>query len=261
MSAAIDERLVKALHVETLRQQDMHAERDPHHLFQSSTIEALLDGAYDGDVSFAELSEHGDLGLGTFDAVDGEMIALDGEFLRATVDGEIHAVEPSRRTPFAVLTFFTPTHRFELGDRLEGSEFMRALDAGIGAPSTPHALRVDGLFERVRARSVARQRKPYPPLTDVVAHQHVFELDDVEGTMVGFRFPDYAQRINVPGYHLHFVTADRSRGGHVLECTSRKVTVQVDDSEDLHVELPPGVEMTSAGSTTDEALRRVEREG
>lgn len=258
---AIDDRLIKALHVETLRRQDLHAEREPHVLFQASTFEALLESNYDGEVSFAELAEHGDLGLGTFDAVDGEMIAVDGEFFRATVDGHVQPVDRSRTTPFAVVTFFEPTHAFELPDPLDPDGFMHALDANLGDPAVAHALRVDGRFERVHARSVARQHRPYPPMTEVAASQHVFDLDAVEGTMVGFRFPDYAKGINVPGYHLHFVTADRSRGGHVLGCEPQGVRVRVDDSVDLHVELPAGVELTSPGATSDDALREVEREG
>jgi acetolactate decarboxylase len=258
---AVDERLIKALHVETLRSQDLHADREPHVLFQTSTFEALLEARYDGEVSFAELAEHGDLGLGTFDAVDGEMIAVDGEFFRADATGNVHPVEPSRKTPFAVITFFAPTHRIELTDPLDHAGFINAIDAELGDPAILHALRVDGRFERVHARSVARQRKPYPPMTEVAASQNVFDLDRVEGTIVGFRFPDYAKGINVPGYHLHFVTADRARGGHVLACTPLRATVQVDDTVDLHVELPAGVELTSPGATSDAALRRVEREG
>ena len=246
---AVDERLIKALHVETLRRDDVHAEREPHVLFQASTIEALLEANYDGDL-FAELAEHGDLGLGTLDAVDGEMIAVDGEFLRASVDGTLTAIEPSARTPFAVVTFFEPTHSFELPGALDGDGLLRALDAQLGDPATIHALRVDGRFERVRARSVARQSKPYLPMTEVVENQHVFELEDVEGTMVGFRFPDYAKGINVPGYHLHFVTADRARGGHVLAAAPRGVAVHVDDSVDLHVELPAGIELSSPDATS-----------
>jgi acetolactate decarboxylase len=257
----LDERLIKALHVAALRKQDLHAEREPHLLFQASTIEALLDGAYDGDITFRELREHGDLGLGTFDACDGEMIALEGTFLRAAHDGSIHPVEPDRRTPFAVLTYFEPTHQFELADPLDDAMFMQSLDTRLGDLSTAHALRIDGHFDSVRARSVPRQRKPYPPMTEVVRNQRVFEFSDVDGTMVGFRFPDYAKGLNVPGYHLHFVTADRTRGGHVLACATREVTVRVDDEVDLHVELPRGVELTSPDATSDAALRRVERDG
>jgi acetolactate decarboxylase len=98
-------------------------------------------------------------------------------------------------------------------------------------------------------------------MTEVAANQNLFELEDVVGTMVGFRFPDYAKGINVPGYHLHFVTADRTRGGHVLGARTGGVTVQVDDSVDLHVELPAGVELTSPDATSQAALDQVEPGG
>ena len=104
----LDERLVRALHVQSLREEELHAEREPHVLFQASTIGALLDGAYEGDVTFAELAEHGDLGLGTLNSLDGEMIAADGSFYRADVEGAINEVDPQTRTPFAVLTWFAP---------------------------------------------------------------------------------------------------------------------------------------------------------
>ena len=93
----LDERWIRSLHVESMRHADLHAERDPHVLFQASTIGALLDGAFDGDLSFAELAEHGDLGLGTVNALDGEMIALDGEFFRADVGGGVTEVGPEER--------------------------------------------------------------------------------------------------------------------------------------------------------------------
>jgi hypothetical protein len=56
----VDAALVGALHVEYLKKQDLVGEVRPHHtLFQTSTIEALLEGNYDGDVSFAELEDRG----------------------------------------------------------------------------------------------------------------------------------------------------------------------------------------------------------
>src|ERR1700749_1861638 len=110
----LDERWIKSLHVESMRRADLHAWGEHHVLFPGSTIGALLDGAYEGDLSFAELAEHGDLGLGTLNRLDGEMIALDGEFLRADVDGAVTPVEPGERTPFAVVTRFSPTVEGEL---------------------------------------------------------------------------------------------------------------------------------------------------
>jgi acetolactate decarboxylase len=110
----LDERLVTALHVEALRRDELAAEHEAHVLFQASTIAALLHGAYDKDVTFGELAEHGDLGLGTLNGLDGEMIALDGRFYRADVDGGIHPVPATARTPFAVVAWFQSSVEFEV---------------------------------------------------------------------------------------------------------------------------------------------------
>jgi acetolactate decarboxylase len=259
----LDERLIKALHVEALRRTELHREYEPHVLFQASTIGGLLQGAYDGDVSFGELAEHGDLGLGTLNALDGEMIAVDGRFYRADFDGAIHEVSPSAKTPFAVMVFFTPTAQLDLDVPVSQEELLARLDTRVPAGAPSWAVRIDGSFESVRARSVPRQKPPYRPLTEVIAEQHVFELRDVAGTLLGFRFPDYSEGIEVSGYHLHFISEDRSRGGHVLACRAQSVRARLDPSSNLHVELPPGIDLVAPDlqGSTHEALRRVEHEG
>jgi acetolactate decarboxylase len=259
----LDERFVRALHVDSLRRRDLHPEHGPHVLFQASTIGALLDGAYDGDVGVAELTEHGDLGLGTFNALDGEMIVVDGEVLRAGFDGDVAPADPGTLTPFAAVTWFEPGMTRELAGPLTHAELLREVDAAIGDAVASCALRIDGDFARVRARSVPRQRPPYRPLAEVVADQHVFELESVAGTIVGFRFPGFAEGVEVAGYHLHFVSADRRRGGHVLECDLRRGAARIDVSSDLHVELPPGVELDASNvdDATRAALDRVEHQG
>jgi acetolactate decarboxylase len=256
----LDERWIRSLHVETLREEELHAEREPHVLFQASTIGALLEGAYDGDLSFDELAEHGDLGLGTLNRLDGEMIGLDGRFYRADVDGVVGEVDGASRTPFAVVTRFDPTVDLEIEGPLEHVGLLARLDELIPLEAATCAIRLDGRFELVRARSVPRQSPPYRPLTEVVADQHVFELVDVEGTMLGFRFPAYVEGIEVAGYHLHFISDDRSRGGHVLGSRSRGLRARLDPSDDLHVELPPGVELADPdlAAATHAAITRAE---
>jgi acetolactate decarboxylase len=258
----LDERWIRSLHVESMRRADLHREREPHVLFQASTIGALLDGGFEGDLSFAELAEHGDLGLGTLDHLDGEMVALDGEFFRADVDGWLRSAAPEERTPFAVVTRFEPSVEQRLPEsELGHEELLARLDALVPAGASSCAIRLDGRFDLVRARSVPRQEPPYRPLTEVVADQHVFELTDVEGTMVGFRFPTYVEGIEVAGYHLHFADADRRRGGHVLDSRSRGLRARIDPSNDLHVELPPRVELADPdlAAATHAAVEAVER--
>jgi acetolactate decarboxylase len=260
----LDERWIRSLHVESMRHADLHEEREPHVLFQASTIGALLDGAFEGDLSFAELADHGNLGLGTLNHLDGEMIAIDGGFFRADVDGNVTQIRPEERTPFAVVTSFDPTVEERLSDEeLSHEELLARLDELVPAGASSCAIRLDGRFDLVRARSVPRQEPPYRPLTEVVGDQHVFELREVEGTMLGFRFPTYVEGLEVAGYHLHFISADRSRGGHVLDSRSRGLRARLDPSDDLHVELPPRVDLAdpNLAAQTHAAVDLVERNG
>lgn len=262
----IEELELRALHVEAMRAADLHAEHQPHVLFQASTIGSLLDGAYDGEVSFAELAGHGDTGLGTLDALDGEMIALDGHFYRADRDGVVNEIAPTETTPFAVVGWLRPTAELVLDGPLAQAATLARVDELLGTtahrrPEAPACLlRIDGEFESVTARSVPRQQPPYRPLAEVIAAQNVFEIGPCAGTLIGFRFPDYSEGIEVAGYHLHFIDRERSRGGHVLDFRLARGTVRADPSSDLHLELPAGLELTAPDLTasTHQAITQIE---
>jgi acetolactate decarboxylase len=259
----LDERWIRSLHVEAMRHADLHAEHDPHVLFQASTIGALIEGSFEGDVTFAELAEHGDLGLGTLNHLDGEMIAIDGRFYRADIEGNISEVSETERTPFAVMVPFEPAIEFDLEGSLDHDRLLAEIDRRIPADTASCAVRIDGRFESIKARSVPRQDPPYRPLTEVVGEQRVFELADLDGTMLGFRFPEYAEGIEVAGWHLHFISEDRARGGHVLDSRAETAHIQLDPSGDLHVELPPGIDLADpdAAKSTHAAIDRVEHSG
>ena len=260
----IDERFTRALHVEALRRANVLDGAAPHHLFQASTIGALLEGAYEGDVSFAELASHGDLGLGTVDHLDGEMIALDGRFLRADADGRVTPIDPDTRTPFAVVVPFEPSLRLAASGPLTQAELIALIDESVADDADACAIRIEGELQRVKLRSVPRQEPPYRPLVEVVAAQHVFELSDVTGTFVGFRFPDHSHGIEIAGYHLHFLSADGTQGGHVLDFTGTPSEILVDLSTDLHVELPLGVELSDEHldeSVEAASIAKIEHDG
>lgn len=258
----IEESTIRSLHVEAMRRDDLDDGHDDHALFQASTVSALLDGNYDGDLTFAELATEGDTGIGTLNGLDGEMIAIDGEFFRADVRGDLHRVAPGDRTPFAVVVRFEPEKEFTLGRVASLGELEGELDREPTG-RTVGAYRLDGRFESVRARSVPRQVPPYRPLAEVVAGQNVFELGPVEGSLVGFRFPVWAEGVEIGGYHFHFVDRSRRRGGHVLDVKLDSGVVRCQGSDDLHVELPPGLELASPdlAAATHAAIDRVEHQG
>jgi acetolactate decarboxylase len=135
---------------------------------------------------------------------------------------------------------------------------------GFGAPLTwnmPLAARISGTFKYVKTRSVPRQTRPYPRLVDVTARQAVFEFRDVRGTIVGFRFPDYIKGVNMPGWHLHFITEDETGGGHVLDVQVGKVHVEIDETPVLQIVLPQTNEyrLVNLARDTEADARRIAR--
>lgn len=206
-------------------------------LFQSSTLSALLTGDYEGDLTIGELKTHGDFGVGTFNAVDGEMVFLDDEVYQVRVDGVAYTAEDATLTPFAVVTFFDADITLPVDAPIDCPELQTQIDSLLPSLDMPYAIKVHGTFASLKTRSVPRQTPPYPPLLDVVANQTEFDLENVSGTMVGFRLPGYVGELNQVGYHFHFVTDDRTTGGHVLECQVQNVEVELDETDQWEVTL------------------------
>lgn len=230
-------------------------------VYQVSVIDALLAGAYDGTVSMEQLTRRGDFGLGTFNGLDGEMIVLDGQVWRVAVDGTPRKVPGQDMTPFASVVRFEPDMQLSAGpcaglDALNGQ-----LDRSLPTANLFYAARLNARFSFVRTRSVPAQTKPYPPLAEVVRHQAVFELEEVEGTLVGLRCPPFAKGVNVPGWHWHFLSADRRSGGHVLDLAFGGGELSVDVLRGLRLELPDQPGFAGADLATDRAeeLERVEQ--
>ncbi len=99
------------------------------------------------------------------------------------------------------------------------------------------AVRVDGHFDAVHVRAACRIA-PGVPLAVATEQQSEFELTAVDGTMVGFWSPPYASGVEIAGYHLHFLTDDRTAGGHVLDGRGRALRVRVQEESDVHLALP-----------------------
>lgn len=207
-------------------------------LYQVSTINALLQGVYDGVIPIGELETHGDFGIGTFDGLEGEMLALDGNYYQIKTDGIAYPVSENMTTPFATVTPFEADKNFRLEKPMNLTGLEKYLDLNLPSENMFYAVKIDGNFSYLRARSVPKQEKPYPRLADAVSNQTVFELENVSGTLVGFRTPDYMQGVNVPGYHLHFITANRNAGGHVLELELENGTAALDITNAFFMELP-----------------------
>jgi acetolactate decarboxylase len=154
-------------------------------LFQISTTGALVEGIYRGDVTVATLREHGDLGLGTFDGFDGEMVVVDGRFFQVRSDGTVTKVDDQVRSPYAVITKFDPEPPVALGNCATVAEMHSRLDRLRTSDNLFYAIRIDGTFDLVQTRAVARTAEGVP-LVEAAACQPEFQLRNVRGTLVGF---------------------------------------------------------------------------
>ncbi|OIO00989.1 MAG: alpha-acetolactate decarboxylase [Desulfovibrionaceae bacterium CG1_02_65_16] len=188
-------------------------------LNQVGVIDALLAGGYQGSMSLGELKRLGDFGLGTFDALDGEMILLDGVVYQAPVNGHVRRPPDSLTTPFAQVTRFASDLNCVLPAGADLKAVEARLDAAIGDANCFAATRIDATFASLTARSVPAQKPPYRPLAEVAKEQAVFPFTNARGTLVGMRGPAFVRGLGVPGWHWHFLTADRKRGGHVMAFT------------------------------------------
>jgi acetolactate decarboxylase len=236
---------------------------EDHHaseLYQTSLMTALLEGVYEGDVTYGELHKHGNFGVGTFNDLDGEMVGVDGVFYQLRSDGSASVVRPEQKTPFAVLTNFEPEASLELAEKINKQGLLVKVAEIVDANHFA-AVRLDGTFDEVRMRTVKRQHRPFPPLNEVTAHQEMTILSNVAGTLVGFWTPEYAQGIGVAGLHLHFLRADKQAGGHALDLTLQQGVLQVQTLSGLHVELPDSQQFRKAdlaGASSNKKIKASE---
>ena len=207
-------------------------------IFQVSTLHALNEGAYDGDTTFGELKKRGDFGLGTLNGMDGEMLGFGGDFYQITSDGAVHQVPDAAQTPFAAVTFFRPKMIADVRGPLDYAGLKAALETLMPRKDRIYAIRADAILRKIKVRSVSRQTPPYPTLQDVVKGQAVRELENVQGTLVGFWFPEYLGNLNEAGFHLHFLDSQRKAGGHVLEMLLDAASVRVQGSRGYSLRLP-----------------------
>lgn len=217
-------------------EQYLPAER--HTIFQSSLMTALLDGIYDGEISIGELLGHGNFGIGTFDALDGEMLILDGVCYQLRSDGSANVASLSQRSPFAIATNFVPRIKLSAPPGFKRSELSTFISDHLASENYMYAVRITGMFESMTVRTVTKQQRPYRPFTSATGDDAEHIWHDIPGVVAGFRTPIYEKGIGVPGCHAHFVDDSREKGGHILDFVMAEGSVEICPGTDLQLRLP-----------------------
>lgn len=231
-----------------------------HTIYQVSTSTALVQGVYQGCVTVADIKTHGNFGLGTYDSLNGEGLMLDGEVWQALSDGSVVKPDDSATAPFWACTTFEADKTETLSAVASWEDLLSQLDTMRGSQNLFVAFRIDGQFDEIHYR-VACKANPGEDLVTATSHQAEFTLNDCDGTLMGFWSPAYAKTLNVPGYHLHLLSHDHQRGGHVLGIKARNLRVQVMNVNNVVIALPESPDFLKADLSADPTAALSKAEG
>ena len=235
-------------------------------LFQVSTLNALMLGNFDGVISVRELLKKGNWGLGTYEGMDGEAVIVHGTAYNGQANGICVEMEPKDKVAFSIVADLTKEAKhvgFSSVADLE--ELKKKLDLFIekkyGNFNTFYFMNASGVFQTMQLRSVEKQQKPYPTLPEVTEAQKIYSFYDIPGVLVGVRCPDYAERLNMPGWHIHFISNDRSKAGHVLGLKASPVWCTIEEKNEFSMVLPQNEEFASLDLMQDLSAATAKAEG
>ncbi len=232
-------------------------------IYQYSLVSALLDGVYDGDLTVSHLLEHGNFGIGTFNALDGEMVVLDGHCYQLLSTGAVHEAQPDQLSPFATVTRFDGDIVGVINESIDYLQLIKTLDSFRFSDNYIYGIRIEGEFEWVKTRTVSAQEKPYLPFTEVAKGEVTNSFENISGTIAGFYTPQYEEGIGVAGYHLHFIDKKHETGGHLLDVKVSSAKVLLCIRRVQHIELPSTEGFMHANLTPDdleEQIKNTEQE-
>ena len=208
------------------------AERES--LNQVALLQSLAQGYFGGTVTVRDMRSLGDVGIGTFEGLNGEMIMLDGAVYQALGDGRVVVADDKVAVPYATVTYFDNDLSFEMKDVKDKVAFEKILNDEVKkcGENSFYMIKLHTEFSSVLFRSEYGSQKPYPTLVEALkGKQTEFTAKNIKGTLVGLYCPNYMGGLNTPGWHFHFISDDRKQGGHILELSLKKGTVELDKTD------------------------------
>jgi acetolactate decarboxylase len=232
-------------------------------IYQVALLQSLTQGYYDGIIKVSELKEHGDIGIGTFEGVNGEMIVLDGKVYQALGDGSVQEADNDETVPFSNVTFFDKDITSDISDIKNIDALKENLDKTVdeNGRNMFYFIKINGTFNKMNVRSELKQKKPYKSLDKALAtDQREFNYKDIKGTVVALYCPDYMDGLNTPGWHFHFVSDDRKKGGHILELAFDNAKAEMDKTSGFEMKLSDNktFQKLELAKDVSQAIKKVE---
>ena len=187
------------------------------------------------------------------------MIILAGVCHHPRSDGTASIAASDDRTPFAAVTCFRPEITIPVSSPATRQRVLALADDAIKTTNLIQAIRIDGTFSHVKTHTGMAQFPPYPPLTEATAGEPITDLNDITGTLVGFRTPDYEQGISVAGCHLHFINEPRTRGVHALDSEIEHGEIRIRHLVRASPDPAHNSEFLAANLSLDNITKRIEQ--
>lgn len=211
-------------------------------LFQVATLQSLMAGCYDSYISVGELRQKGDWGIGTFANINGEMIVIDGTVYQALSDGSVQVANDTTGVPFATVTYFDNDIEQDIPCVDSLTQLAATLDTLLQDQGSNliYAIRMNVKCKHIGVRSEEAQTPPFKPLAETLATaQRSYDYDNLNGTLIALRFPNYYATLNTSGWHFHFLSDNKQQGGHVTNLVlAQPSKVQIDITPYIQIYMP-----------------------
>lgn len=221
----------------TIFHQYSSALEDKDTLFQVSNWENFSTGSYEGNYTITELKREGDTGIGFLNGLEGELIMVNSTAYQITSNGTVKNASDYQRSPFAMITFFEADKLITLNKSLNRSLVENETMKSLSNPNIFYAIKVEGKFKYIKVRIINPPDKPYPNLTEVLNNSTELEYKEINGTLVGFWCPAYANGLNIPGFQFQFLSDNKTQGGYVLDYEIDSGLIMIDSTSNFFMVL------------------------
>ena len=232
-------------------------------LVQASTLNALMLGNFDTTISVRDFLSEADTGIGTYTGLDGEAIFENGVAYKATADGGVSIMKPEDGVAFGTVARFDsmlPEHEAKSFENIE--ELKELLKPYTDEnPNIFYMLVMSGSFDLMHVRSCYVCEKPYPTLSEAASHQKEFKYENVKGKVIAVYCPPYVEGMNLPGWHFHFLSEDKTKGGHILGLSGNGLKYRIEPISEWEVILPENAEFAKLDLCEDLSEKTAAVEG
>jgi acetolactate decarboxylase len=209
-------------------------------LYQYGEADSFLAGLYeDSTFSVSQIARHGDFGLGAPNMLDGELIVYQGKAYQTKANGKTTLLSQQAKASLLLVTFFKADTSFYITSANNKKEAFEQIDRYLNKRNAAYVIKISGSFGLVKTRAFPPvEKKPYLPLAQMLDKQHFFTFSNTGGVLAGYKLPPYLNGVSIADYHFHFLSDDKTMGGHMTEFAGKSLKVKIAELHTFEMRLP-----------------------